>query len=341
VRVLFNEPLLARNTLAVKASAVAYVSATSERELMEALAWAAEHHKSVITLGQGSNVVLAGDLDALVIHQAQRGIDVLEETGNAVVLRVAAGENWHALVGWTLAQGYYGLENLALIPGTVGAAPIQNIGAYGVELAAFVRRVNGVQIDTMQAVTRSVDECEFSYRDSIFKRALRDKFYITSVELVLSREPNLQLSYPTLKNYLAATDVEGELTPGDVFDAVVSIRQSRLPDPAVIPNVGSFFKNPVLSEQQLADILELAPNLPCYPQSDGRSKIPAAWLIDKCGWKGKRVGEVGVHHEHALVLANYGGGTGRQILALADEIARSVFSTYAIALEIEPRVYGA
>jgi len=274
-----------------------------------------------------------------VMHQAQRGIEVIEDTVDAVVLKVAAGESWHALVQWSLQRGYYGLENLALIPGTVGAAPIQNIGAYGVEIAPFIRRVHTIGIDDRQRVNLSADECEFGYRDSIFKRGLRDKVIITSIELVLSKKPRLQLSYPALRNYLDSHTAD-ELTPQAVFDAVVEIRRSRLPDPADTPNAGSFFKNPVITQQQLAEIVGRAPDLPQYPQDDGQVKLPAAWLIDQCGWKGKRVGGFGVHPQHALVLVNYGGDKGSELLALAGEIRRSVFDAYGIDLEIEPRVYG-
>jgi len=339
MHVLRHEALQRRNTLGLKSSASAYVSVASDEALVEALDWASVHDMAVITLGQGSNVVLAGDLDALVMHQAQHGIEVIEDTADEVVLKVAAGENWHGLVQWSLQRGFYGLENLALIPGTVGAAPIQNIGAYGVEIAPYVRRVHAIGIDDRQRVSLGADECEFGYRDSIFKHALRDKVIITSVELRLSKQPRLQLSYPALRNYLDKHAAD-ELTPQAVFDAVVEIRRSRLPDPADTPNAGSFFKNPVITQQQMAEIVGRAPDLPQYPQGDGQVKLPAAWLIDQCGWKGKRVGGFGVHPQHALVLVNYGGDKGSELLALAGEIRLSVFDAYGINLEIEPRVYG-
>ncbi len=339
MRILRHESLRARNTLALESYASAYASVERDTALREALAWAEAEQLPVMALGQGSNVVLAGDVAALVIQWAQCGITLLEEDEESVVLAVAAGENWHSLVCWSLAQGYYGLENLALIPGSVGAAPIQNIGAYGVELAPLIRCVSGVGIADRRDVVLSREECEFGYRDSIFKGTLRDQIFITSIEIMLSKKPRLQLAYPALRNYLDQHSA-GELSPQAVFNAVVELRQSRLPNPAREPNAGSFFKNPVLSAQRAAQLQTDAPDMPQYPQSDGRVKLPAAWLIDQCGWKGKRVGDVGVHPRHALVLVNYGGGQGDHLLALAGQIQASVLRVYGVELEIEPRVYG-
>ena len=336
---LANEPLQQRNTLALKSCASVFIDVSSENELLEALEWAATHGTKIITLGEGSNVVLAGDLGGLVIHQAMRGIDILDDTEDAVLIRVAAGESWHALVQWTLAREYFGLENLALIPGTVGAAPIQNIGAYGVELAPFVQCVNGTQIEDGKPLALTAAECEFGYRDSVFKQALRDRLVITSVDFLLSKTSALALTYPALKKYFESNYTEAP-TAQSVFDAVVSIRRSKLPDPYLTPNAGSFFKNPVISRGQLDGLLEHAPDLPSYPQPNGQVKIPAAWLIDQCGWRGKRLGNFGVHPDHALVLVNYGGDSGVELLNLARKISNSVFDTYGIDLEVEPRVYG-
>ncbi len=333
------EPLQHRNTFAFKSWASAYVQVVHEQELLDALEWANEHDMNVLPLGHGSNVVLAGDIDALVIHPAQRGIDLVEDNGDTVVLKVAAGESWHSLVQWSLQHGYFGLENLALIPGTVGAAPIQNIGAYGVEIASFIRCVSMVNIGNGQVMVMDARDCNFGYRDSIFKNVLRDKVVITSIELILSRKPCLQLSYPALNNYLN-TDIAVELTPQALYDAVVAIRQSRLPDPGDTPNAGSFFKNPLVAPAQVMELLKASPDMPHYSQENGQVKVPAAWLIDRCGWKGKRVGKYGVHPAHALVLVNYGGDDGNELLALARDIAASVRHTYGVDLEIEPRVYG-
>jgi UDP-N-acetylmuramate dehydrogenase len=339
VHVLADEPLQKRNTLALKSNARAYVSVSSEQAVQQALEWASDHQMRAIALGQGSNIVLAGELDALVIQQAQKGIEVIEEDDKTVLVRVAAGESWHELVVWALGRGFYGLENLALIPGTVGAAPIQNIGAYGVELASFVHHVSAIHIESRERLTLSAERCEFGYRDSVFKRVLRDKLIITGVDLVLQKSPQPQLSYPALKDFLLSSGIE-DPTPEVIFDAVVNIRQSRLPNPEVMPNVGSFFKNPVVIQDKLEELIALSSAIPSYPQANGTVKLPAAWLIDQCGWKGKRVGCFGVHPEHALVLVNYGGGSGLELLKLAQEISISVKDTYEIELEIEPRVYG-
>lgn len=339
MQITSDASLQQHNTLALRAHSRALVGIDNENALREALDWARANKTAVTVLGQGSNVVFAGDLSSLVLVQATRGRQCLDDDGSHVRLRVAAGENWHHLVEWTLSEGYFGLENLALIPGTVGAAPIQNIGAYGVELGPFVEAVHALRIDTCEAVTLSGDQCEFGYRDSIFKHRLRDQLVITAVDLRLPRVARLQLGYPALASALALRP-EQEITAKDVFDTVVSIRRSKLPDPAAVPNAGSFFKNPVLEHQQATGIKSQFPDLPVYPQADGRDKIPAAWLIEYCGWKGHRKNGVGVHPDHALVLVNYGADSGACLLQLADRIAVTVRDTFGITLEIEPRVYG-
>ena len=339
MKISLDEPLQAFNTLSLVARGQALAEVHDDEELREALLWARDNKSTVTVLGEGSNVVLAGDLSTLVLVQGNRGIDVLSDDRDEVVLRVAAGEDWHDLVDWSLEQGFYGLENLALIPGTVGAAPIQNIGAYGVELEFFVEAVHALRIDSSEPLTLSGGECQFAYRDSVFKHDLRDQLVITSVDLRLSKIAKLWLAYPTLASVFADRPAE-DLTPRDVFEAVVGIRQSRLPDPRVEPNAGSFFKNPVLESAQADALVSSFPNLPAYPQSEGRMKFPAAWLIDHCGWKGHREEGVGVHPDHALVLVNYGGNSGERLLELAHKIAASVEVTFGIELEIEPRVYG-
>lgn len=334
-----GEPLRGYNTLALQARAYAFVSVNNEEELLAALAEAREFKLPVVSLGEGSNVVLAGDIHALVLHQQSRGIELLETGSDFVRLRVAAGESWHELVRWTLQRGYFGLENLALIPGTVGAAPIQNIGAYGVELRSSLLQVHARNIADDHAVVLSNKDCEFGYRDSIFKHTLRDKLVITAIDLQLSLRADVTITYPALARYFEE-HTRIEVTPQAVFDAVVGIRSSKLPDPSVVPNAGSFFKNPVLQSKDVAGLVKSHPALPNFPQQDGTVKVSAAWMIDHCGWKGFRRGDVGVHAEHALVLVNYGGESGALLLGLADEIATSVKDTFGVHLEIEPRVYG-
>lgn len=339
MNILRDELLQARNSLSLCATGQFLVSVSSERELTEALAWAQQRNQKTIILGAGSNIVLAGDISGLVICQSSCGIETVSEDDDSVVLRVAAGEIWHDFVAWCLQQGYYGLENLALIPGTVGAAPIQNIGAYGVEVKSFVSAVHARRIADQEPITLSPRECEFSYRDSIFKHDLRDQLAITSVDFHLQKNQNVQVDYPALAKELECND-ESTATSQEVFDAVVTIRSSKLPDPAVIPNAGSFFKNPILSAAYASELISRYKDLPAYPQADGGVKFPAAWFIDQCGWKGYRENGVGVDPDHALVLVNCGSNSGEEILRLATRIAQSVQEHFDIKLEQEPRTYG-
>ncbi len=327
------------NSLALEAHANALAKTKNDSELREALAWAKQQGLPIVPLGEGSNVIFAGDLNALVVIQQGRGMAILEEDEAGVSLRVCAGESWHELVVWSLAQEYYGIENLALIPGTVGAAPIQNIGAYGVELDRFVIAVHGLEIASGNPVTLDREACEFSYRDSVFKHQLRDSLVITAVDIRLSKQVKVEASYPALVDYFA--DLDAAPTPQAVFEAVVAIRSARLPDPGQEPNAGSFFKNPVISYERSAYLGTRFPGIPRYSQSDGRVKLAAAWLIEHCGWKGFSENGVGVHARHALVLVNQGADNGRALLALADKIRDSVMKTFGYELEIEPRVYGA
>ena len=339
VRVSYAEPLRQLNTLALEATASAFTRVHSEAQLCGACHWAAEQSMAVVPLGQGSNIVLRGDIDALVVAQCERGRELLEDNGETLLLRVAAGESWHELVLWTLEAGYNGLENLALIPGTVGAAPIQNIGAYGVELDQFVEAVHCIEIATGDALILSAAECKFAYRESIFKHAFKDQLFVTAIDIRLSRSANVHTQYPALSAYLD-DNPPVLMSPQAVCDAVIAIRSSKLPDPALLPNVGSFFKNPLVSSAQLAQLLARFPHIPHYAHADGQTKIPAAWLIDYCGWKGRRCDGVGVHPDHALVLVNYGANNGEQLLALARDIADSVAHSFGLQLDIEPRVYG-
>ncbi|MEM1156227.1 MAG: UDP-N-acetylmuramate dehydrogenase, partial [Pseudomonadota bacterium] len=241
MHVLRNEPLAPLNTLALTSSADYLIHAISENMVAGAIAFAKDHDLSIMPLGSGSNIVLSGDVDRVVLHMATRGIQVIEDDDTSVVLRIAAGENWHELVASSIRQGWYGLENLALIPGTVGAAPIQNIGAYGVELAPMVEQVHCLELESGQACSFDREQCEFAYRDSVFKNALKDQFVITAVDLRLQREAKVKTDYPALTDQLQQSQLTA-VTPQDVFDAVVSIRHSKLPDPAEVPNAGSFFK---------------------------------------------------------------------------------------------------
>lgn len=330
------EDLTPLTTLRLPARARQRRDVTSRPALLAALAEARASKLPVVPLGEGSNVVLAGDVEALVLRYRGRGRRVLAADDDGALLRVAAGENWHALVRWTLDAGFSGLENLALIPGTVGAAPIQNIGAYGVELAPFVAAVHAVTIADGEALTLSAAECRFGYRDSVFKGPLRDAVVITDIDLRLPHRGAPVTTYPSLRAHLEAHGIAA--SAGSVFDAVVALRRARLPDPAQVPNAGSFFKNPVVDEGQARALRQRYPAMPQFPAAAGR-KLAAGWLIEHCGWKGARCDGVGVHREHALVLINE-RGTGAALLALAERIRASVAATFGCELEIEPRVYG-
>lgn len=335
----FDASLTACNSLALEAHAARCVSLSSYEILLAEVDRASKDGSGFIILGEGSNVVLAGDLNQTVGLMRLKGREVLRQDASSVDIAVAAGENWHELVQWTLEQGLYGLENLALIPGTAGAAPIQNIGAYGVEVAASLQRVHAIDLESGQTLELDAPACELGYRDSIFKHRLRDKVVIHRVELRLSREPTVQLGYPVLADYLAQQGCSSP-TPQQVFEAVVSIRRERLPDPAQEPNAGSFFKNPVVPVSKADGLAARYPNLPQFPAPQGLVKLPAAWLIDQCGWKGYCRDGVGVHPGHALVLVNYSSNSGRTLLALARDIQHSVSDRFGVELEIEPRIYG-
>ena len=339
MNILHNVSLRNSNTLSLKARASALVDITDTSELKAACDWARASSVALVPLGQGSNVVLVGDLDALVVRLGSRGIEVLDDAADSVLLKVAAGEDWHSLVQWCLERGYFGLENLALIPGTAGAAPIQNIGAYGVELHSCLERVHAVEIDTGKDLVLAASECGFGYRDSIFKGSLRDKVIISGIELRLSRLPDINIRYPSLAALFDGRRVQ-DVTPIEVFDAVVSIRRSRLPDPANLPNAGSFFKNPLVTATRAAQLSEKFPGLPVFPQGEDGAKLAAAWMIEHCGWKGYRDGNIGVHPDHALVMVNYGDGSGEELLALAERVVGAVRDIFGLELVIEPRIYG-
>lgn len=339
MQILRAEPLRERNTLALPATAAALVQTHTDDDIRAALDWARAEGLPVVPLGEGSNVVLAADIEALVLCQAGQGWQVLEEGRDSVRVRVSAGYNWHQLVGDCLHRGWHGLENLALIPGQVGAAPIQNIGAYGVEVERFVDAVHGVEIDTGARFSLAAQQCRFGYRDSIFKGELRDRVVITTVDLALSTHPAVDVSYPALQQALAQRDVACA-SPTEVYHAVVAVRRRRLPAPAIEANAGSFFKNPVISKEQAAALRQRFATMPMYAHDDGCVKIPAAWLVEQAGWRGYRQGQVSMHPNHALVLVNLGAASGAEVLDYADAVAAAVEAMFAVNLEIEPRVYG-
>jgi UDP-N-acetylmuramate dehydrogenase len=290
-----------------------------------------------LILGGGSNLVLTRDVAAAVLKVEIPGRRLVAETPEAFIVEAGAGENWHDFVAWTLEQGWPGLENLALIPGTVGAAPVQNIGAYGVELADRFESLDGVDLITGRSVTLSARQCGFGYRDSVFKHVLAGKTLITRVRFRLPRPWQPVLGYLDLQKRVHETGLHAP-DARTVFDWVCAIRRAKLPDPQQIGNAGSFFKNPVVSAEQCRDIIGRDPSVVHYPLPDGSAKLAAGWLIDACGWKGKSIGRAGVYERQALVLVNRGGAIGAEVLTLARAIQESVYGRFGIRLEPEPLI---
>jgi len=323
------------NTLGVAARAGRLV----ELEHVEQLETTRFDPERDLVLGGGSNVLLAGDMPGAVLLNRLRGRAVCAEDGDTVQVRVGAGEPWHEFVRWTVRQGFSGLENLSLIPGLCGAAPIQNIGAYGVELAETVHTVEAW--DWERRATRHFDraDCAFAYRDSRFKSGEPDRYLVTALVLTLDRGFQPRLDYSGLREELEALGRDHP-TARDVSDAVIRIRRRKLPDPAVIGNAGSFFKNPILNEAMAQRLREQEPDLPLHPAGRDTWKTSAAWLIERCGWKGHREGDAGISAQHALVLVNHGEATGAQLVDLARRVRASVKERYGVMLENEPRIVG-
>ena len=288
-------------------------------------------------LGGGSNIVLTRDMPQVVLKIEVRGMRLVQESGDAWIVEFGAGENWHDCVAWTVAQGYPGLENLALIPGTAGAAPVQNIGAYGLELADRFESLDAVDLVTGRSVQLGGPYCKFGYRDSVFKHALAGRSVIMRLRLRLPRPWRPVLGYLDLERKIAQTGI-AEPDPRQVFDWVCAIRRAKLPDPSCVGNAGSFFKNPLVTPEQCRDIIGRDPEVVHYPMADGRIKLAAGWLIDSCGWKGKTVGKAGVYEKQALVLVNRGDAIGSEVMTLARAIQESVYGKFGIRLELEPVV---
>lgn len=332
---LKNADLTALNSFGFSSRAEFLVDVKNETELLETVAFADEQELPLLVIGGGSNLVLGEYIPGVVVQQTSDGYQVLEEGERSVVLDVAAGQNWHQLVEQTVDAGWSGLENMALIPGTVGAAPVQNIGAYGVELKDRFVSLTVYDREERVFVEFSASQCGFGYRNSIFKSVAPGRYIITRVRLRLNKQFAPKTGYGALSQYLDGQ----EITARRVFDAVVTIRQSKLPDPQDLGNAGSFFENPVVPVQQCEQLRAEFPGLIAYPERDGFMKLAAGWLIDQAGWKGYRTGCVGVYEKQALVLVNYGQGSARELMALAEKIQASVMEKYGVALVPEPRCY--
>lgn len=337
MQVVENHSLASLNTFGVDVQAKWFAQVTSVTELQELLASPQWQNFPRLILGGGSNILFTKDYDGLVIHNLLRGEQLLDQDADHIWIRVGAGENWHELVQFVIDRGWGGIENLSLIPGYVGAAPIQNIGAYGVELSDVLWSIEAVNIETGRLVKLTAAECAFGYRDSIFKRKLKDQFVIVSVTLRLNLQHSINASYPALAAKLEEMGIE-EPTIREVSKAVIEIRQSKLPDPNKIGNAGSFFKNPVISRTDFDRIKEKYPDVPSYALEDDTNKVPAAWLIEQCGWKGKKVGRVGMHEKQSLVLVNYGGANGQELAQHAMDVKKSVADQFSIELQAEVRI---
>jgi len=332
-----NFSLKPYNTFGITVNANYFIEINNTAELISVLK--DEQYRSLpkLILGGGSNVLFTSDYPGLVIKNSILGIEIIADDDDSIMLKVGGGEIWHQLVVYAVGKGYGGIENLSLIPGTVGAAPMQNIGAYGVEVKDVFVSLEALNKESLKIEKFRLEDCKFGYRQSVFKNDLKDKYVITSVTIKLSKHPTLNTSYGAIE---ATLNSEGVLEPTikEVSDAVIKIRKSKLPDPAEIGNAGSFFKNPTISEIDYEGLKAEFADIPGYEQPNHEVKVPAGWLIENCGWKGKTYGEIGVHKNQALVLVNYGNGNGFDLKNLAMEIQQSVSKKFGIELEMEVNV---
>ncbi len=332
-----NRSLQPYNTFGIDVKARQFISVESVSDLRSVLKQT--YASELFILGGGSNMLLTHDLDKTVVHVDLKGIEILSETEDSVVVQAKAGENWHEFVMYCIANDFGGLENLSLIPGNVGTTPIQNIGAYGVEIKDTFESCQALHRQTLEVNEFSREDCRFGYRDSVFKNELKDQYIIISVSFRLSKKNHkLNTSYGSIDRFLEA---EGISDPGikEVSAAVIKIRQSKLPDPKVLGNSGSFFKNPVIPKTQFQGLQQKFPEIPFYVISEDEIKVPAGWLIDRAGLKGYRQGDAGVHKEQALVLVNYGAATGEEILNLSKKVSQEVDHLFEITLEPEVNIF--
>lgn len=328
--------LRAYNTFGVDVAARYWAEASDDAQVRQALDAARERQVPLLVLGGGSNLLLTANVEALVLRMASRGIRVVADDGQRVEIEAEAGEPWHGFVLWTLQQGFAGLENLSLIPGTVGASPVQNIGAYGVELKDCFLGLTALDRQSGEIREFDLQDCAFAYRDSRFKRE-SGRWIILRVRFALERNASLHLDYGPVRQRLAEQGIEAP-SASDVSRAICAIRSEKLPDPAVLGNAGSFFKNPLVPAELAQRLQQQHVDLVAYPQADGQVKLAAGWLIEKAGWKGFRDGDAGVHRLQALVLVNYGHATGLQLLGLAQRIQADIAERFGVSLEIEPNV---
>lgn len=322
------------NTFGIEATAKYFIEVSSIEQLQEILQNPDYQSTERLILGGGSNMLLTKDFEGLVIKIAIKGFEVVNENEDNIWLKVGAGVVWHDLVLQCVNQNYAGMENLSLIPGTVGAAPMQNIGAYGIEIKEIFEELQALEIATGEIKTFDKTSCSFGYRESIFKHEAKGKYIILNVTFKLNKRPTFHIEYGAIKDTLGEMGIS-EMSIKAISDAVIHIRQSKLPNPAEIGNAGSFFKNPEIPNSQFEALKAQFPTIPSYPVSDTSTKVPAGWLIEQAGWKGQRFGNVGVHAKQALVLVNYGGGKGEEIKDLSQKIQASVKEKFGIQLSVE------
>lgn len=332
-----NKPLQKLNTFGINISSKYFIKAIELADIQSIISNYIFNFEKVVFLGSGSNILFTKDVDGLVIKNEIQGIHCLAENDTNVTLQVMSGTIWHDVVCYAVSHNYGGIENLALIPGTAGAAPIQNIGAYGCELKDVLVEVSAIDLHTAEERTFSNVQCEFGYRDSIFKREAKNKYFITSITLQLQKMPSVNTRYGDIQKVLDKKNISNP-TIADVADAVIGIRNAKLPNPKVLGNAGSFFKNPVISLQHFEKLQTKYPDIPHYASGVDKIKIPAAWLIEQCGWKGKIVGNTGNHAAQPLVIVNYGNATGKEILYHAEQVQASVQETFDIEMEMEVNI---
>jgi UDP-N-acetylmuramate dehydrogenase len=334
MNIIQNQSLKNYNTFGIDTNAQQFVSVNSISELKDILS----KNKEIFILGGGSNMLLTQDISKLVVHIYLKGREIVEENDDFVIVKAQAGENWHEFVLWCIDQNFGGIENLSLIPGNVGTTPIQNIGAYGVEIKDTMFSCEALNKKTLEIETFTNAECKFEYRESVFKNELKDQYIITSVSFKLSkRNHNVSTTYGAIETELVQQNIKNP-TLKDVSNAVIAIRQSKLPDPKELGNSGSFFKNPIVSNELYEKAKALHPEMPHYVVSETHVKVPAGWLIEQAGFKGKRFGDAGVHKNQALVLVNYGTATGAEIVALSKNIQQTILEQFGIAIEAEVNI---
>jgi UDP-N-acetylmuramate dehydrogenase len=332
-----NVSLKNYNTFSLNYRSEIFYSVSSEKEAIKLILEAASPQNPILILGGGSNLLFTADFKGTIIHPEISGINIEETHPDYVIVSAGAGVVWDSFAEWTVANGFGGIENLSLIPGTVGAAPVQNIGAYGVEVKDTIEKVRAVSVEDASVKEFENTECMFGYRSSIFKTDLKGKYLITRVYFKLASNPSLNLNYGSLANEVSKL---GGATLKNVRDSVINIRRNKLPDPEIIGNAGSFFKNPVVDLSTAESLRKRYPQMPCYKDASGGIKLAAGWLIEQCGWKGKRSGNTGVYDKQALVIVNYGDASGTEILNFSEEIRKSVWYRFEVELEREVEVIG-